>query len=216
MNEMTTTEALESMFARYVACSLPLPAQVLISAHLSIRDDNRSLVAGLEQVASGALEEIEPFCMSERDRRLEAVFASHASVSSSEAAHHGDMVMPDVLADFVGYRLQDIPWRTKMPGFREFDIGEFDGCHASMFWIKPGRTIPAHTHGGMELSLVLDGAFTDVLGRFGRGDISIADEHVDHRPVADKSGPCIGFAVVDAPLKLTGSLTQRIGDILGY
>ena len=51
-------------------------------------------------------------------------------------------------------------------------------------------------------------------GRFGRGDISIADPSVDHRPTAENTVPCIGFAVTDAPLRLTGSLRQRLGDIL--
>jgi putative transcriptional regulator len=111
--------------------------------------------------------------------------------------------------------LEDIPWRTKLPGFKEYDLGEIDGLETSLFWIRPGRAIPAHTHRGVELSLILDGAFTDLRGRFGPGDISVADDSIDHRPVAEKKRPCIGFAVVDQPLKLTGSLTQMLGDIIG-
>ncbi|MEO1746721.1 MAG: cupin domain-containing protein, partial [Pseudomonadota bacterium] len=89
-----------------------------------------------------------------------------------------------------------------------------DGCHVSMFWIKPGRTVPAHTHEGVELSLIIEGAFNDSRGRFGRGDISIADDSVDHRPIAENSGPCIGFSVCDGSLRLMGPLHQRLGDII--
>jgi putative transcriptional regulator len=47
----------------------------------------------------------------------------------------------------------------------------------------------------------LDGAFNDERGRFGPGDISVADETIDHRPVAEKDRPCIAFSVLDAPVK---------------
>ena len=36
--------------------------------------------------------------------------------------------------DFVGYDVDNIPWKTKMPGFKEFELGDVDGCHVSMFW----------------------------------------------------------------------------------
>ncbi len=45
----------------------------------------------------------------------------------------------------------------------------------------------------MELILILDGAFRDERGRFGPGDISVADATVDHRPVAEKDRPCIAL-----------------------
>jgi putative transcriptional regulator len=75
--------------------------------------------------------------------------------------------------------------------------------------------LPAHTHRGLELTLVIDGAFHDVRGRFGVGDISVADENLDHRPVAETDRPCIAFSVMEAPIRLTGSLKQLIGDIIG-
>ena len=40
-------------------------------------------------------------------------------------------------------------------------------------------------------------------------------EAIDHRPIAEKERPCIGFAITDAPLRFTGPLGQRLTDILG-
>ncbi|CAN0594560.1 unnamed protein product, partial [Laminaria digitata] len=148
--------------------------------------------------------------------RLERVFGSIPKSSRTEAISgvSGNGIFPKALRDFVGFDVGDVEWRTKMPGFREYDMGEIDGCHVNLFWIKPGRAIPGHTHEGLELSLVLDGAFVDETGRYGRGDISVNDESVDHRPIAEKTVPCIGIAVTDGPLRLTGSLSQRLSDIL--
>lgn len=203
---------LDALVSGYVAGSLPMPLHVLMDAHLELSPANRPIVAGLEGVAGDALEQLDPMELGDRDGALSAIFASRTSAETDPVKRCG--TMPRALADFVGHSVDDIPWKTKMPGFREYDMEDVDGCHVSMFWIKPGRTVPSHTHEGMELSLIIDGAFRDERGRFGRGDISIADPSVDHRPVAEKDVPCIGFAVTDAPLRLTGSLRQRLSDIL--
>ncbi|WP_350155316.1 ChrR family anti-sigma-E factor [Roseitalea porphyridii] len=203
---------LDALVSGYVAGSLPRPLHVLMDAHLELSPANRPIVAGLEGVAGDALEQLDPMELGDRDGALSAIFASSASAETDPVKRCG--TMPRALADFVGHSVDDIPWKTKMPGFREYDMEDVDGCHVSMFWIKPGRTVPSHTHEGMELSLIIDGAFRDERGRFGRGDISIADPSVDHRPVAERDVPCIGFAVTDAPLRLTGSLRQRLSDIL--
>jgi putative transcriptional regulator len=211
-----TSEAMESidtLLARYVAGSLPAPAHMLVAAHLEIKQDNRAFVRGLEGMAGEALETEAPIAIGQRDRRLAAIF--DAPPPPRIETPYGDTgIFPRVLRDFVGFDAGETPWRTKMPGFREFDVGEVDGCHVSLFWIRPGRRIPTHTHGGAELTLVLDGAFTDIAGRYGRGDISIADENVEHRPTAEKDRPCIGLAVTDAPLRLSGPIGQRLLDII--
>lgn len=211
-------DTIDSLMARYVAGSLPAPARVLVESHLEIKDDYRGYVRDLEALAGQALEAMPTAETPQagREAMLEAIFSSKAPplpVGPKRSA--ASSIMPAVLRDFVGYDVENIPWRTRMPGFKEFDLGEIDGCHTSMFWIKPGRRIPAHTHQGCELSLVLDGAFRDGVGRYGRGDISVADDSVDHRPVAEAERACIGFAVVDAPLRLTGSFRQLIGDLIG-
>ncbi len=210
-----TIDTLDGLMARYVAGTLPYPAHVLVQSHLELQPTNRGFVRGLEAMAGMVLDEMavdQP--VADRDRRLDAIFAS-AAPAPALAEPATSSIMPRALRDFVGFDVADVPWRTKLPGFREYDIGDIDGCHVSMFWIRPGRPIPSHTHEGSELSLVLDGAFTDTNGRYGRGDISIANESIDHRPVAEKERPCIGFAVTDAPLRFTGSLRQRLSDLLG-
>jgi putative transcriptional regulator len=208
-------DTIDSLLARYVAGTLPTPARVLVEAHLELKPKNRIKVANLESMAGLELMEIDPAPLSNRDAMLAAVLASSAPEASTRDVSGSERVFPKALYDFVGFDANEVPWRTRMPGFKEYDIGEIEGCHVNLFWIKPGRTVPAHTHEGSEISLVLDGAFSDARGHYGRGDISVADDSVDHRPNADMGRPCIGLAVMDAPLKLTGSFRQLIGDIIG-
>lgn len=210
-----TTNSLDALIAGYVAGSLPRPLRAMVGAHLELSPASRPLMRGLEAAAGASLEAVAPAPLSRRDAALEAIFASEGPAVADRPARVARCgTMPAALQDFIGMGMDDIPWRTKMPGFREYDLEDMDGCHVSLFWIKPGRAIPAHTHDGVELALIIDGAFCDSRGRFARGDISIADHSVDHRPVAETERACIGFSVTDGSLRLTGPLHQRLADII--
>ena len=206
-------DTIDALMAHYVAGSLPEPARVLVQSHLEMKPDNRSFVNGLELLAGEALEDAPGVAIADREQRLEAIFASASSVPPP-VARPKLALFPRALRDFVGFEVEDVPWRKRLPGFKEYPL-DMDGCEVNLMWIRPGRALPAHTHKGMELILILDGAFNDERGRFVPGDISIADETVDHRPVAEKDRPCIAFAVSDGPVRLTGSLRQMIGDLIG-
>ncbi|WP_221135758.1 ChrR family anti-sigma-E factor [Rhizobium binae] len=208
-------ETIDALIAHYVAGSLPGPARVLVRSHLQMKPDNRSLVSSLELLAGEALESTSQAAIADRDRRLAAIFSSAPPASESHVSKPPVRApFPPALRDLLGFEVEDVPWRRRLRGLREYSF-EMEGCEVSLMWIRPGRALPAHTHKGMELILILDGAFNDERGHFGPGDISIADETVEHRPVAEKDRPCIAFAVSDGPVKLTGSLRQMIGDLIG-
>jgi putative transcriptional regulator len=221
--EMTETvmvhehiDTVDALMAHYVAGSLLEPARVLVESHLEMKADHRLLVSDLEALAGEALEQIPETAIGDREARLAAVFASAPPAEDHAPADlqaHGGF-FPKAIRNLLGYDVDTVPWKTKLPGFKEYST-DIDGCEVSLMWIKAGRALPAHTHKGMELTLILDGAFNDARGRFGPGDISVADESVDHRPIAEKDRPCIAFSVLDAPVKLTGSLRQLIGDLIG-
>ncbi|MBY3582335.1 ChrR family anti-sigma-E factor [Rhizobium bangladeshense] len=208
-------DTIDALMAHYVAGSLPEPARVLVCSHLEMKPGNRSLVNALELLAGEALENTPEAAIAHREQRLAAIFSSSSpdlrpqTIGRSETA-----LFPRALWDLVGFELQDVPWRRRLPGLKEYSLDR-EGCEVRLMWIRPGRALPAHTHKRMELILVLDGAFNDERGHFGPGDISIADETVDHRPVAEKDRPCIAFAVSDGPVRLTGSFRQMIGDLIG-
>lgn len=209
-------DMVDALMARYAAGILPEPARVLVEAHLEMKSVNRLRVIDFETAAGDALENIEPAALAPSGDRLTAIFsAPPIDVTAKQVERPRNAIFPRAIRDFVGFEADDIPWKRKLPGFKEYSLGKIDGCDVSFFWIRPGRSVPAHTHQGYELSLVLDGAFNDRRGRFAKGDISVADESVDHRPKAENEVACIGFAVADAPLKLTGSFRQLIGDLIG-
>jgi putative transcriptional regulator len=203
---------MDNLLARYVAGTLPAPVNMAVGAHLELKKDNRAFVESLETLAGEAVDTMPGAAVSNREKRLDDIFSSQAA-PEPVALERG--LIPMALAVLVPHEIDSIPWRSKMPGYKECALGVIDGCEVNLLWIRAGRKMPAHTHEGSEITLVLDGAFSDLRGRYGRGDIALADEDIDHSPVAENDRPCICLAITDAPLRLTGSYRQFFSEFIG-
>lgn len=215
MMTMMNADPLDTILAGYAAGHLPEPARVLVESHLAISDRNRGFVRDMESMCGSEVEEIAPVVLSNRDDRLARIFAmGDAEPIRARPARPLDPRMPRPLAKFLGRDISELKWRTVLPGVREYKLGQQDGCESTMYWIRGGKPIPSHTHEGMELTLVLEGAFSDSYGRYARGDIALADDEVDHKPVAEPGVDCLCFAVTDAPLKLTGPIGRLFAPFL--
>ncbi len=213
-DEMPNEAALDTLLAHYARGALSAPLHVLVASHLELRPESRRFVSALEGVVASAIIEEEPAPITDRDARLAAIFAEDddgetmARPRVAQSAVSGGM--PHPLARYLGQSLKDVPWRTLLPGVKEYRIEDNEQGEATLYWIKGGRKMPFHTHEGSEYTLVLKGAFSDLNGHYARGDIAIADADVDHRPIADAGEDCFCFAVTDAPLKLTGPIGRIV------
>jgi putative transcriptional regulator len=198
-------QEINALLAGYAMGRLPAPLNVLVESHLELVPSNRRYVTDLESLSGRSLEDVDPVPLSDRDARLAAIFATPDRPVRAAGPRRRTR-LPEAICRFVGHDLDTLPWKSRLPGFKEFKVGEFEGLKTSLFWIRSGQKIPSHTHEGGEVTLVCEGGFSDLLGSYERGDISITDSTVDHQPVADDDGDCIGFAVTDAPLRLTGRI----------
>ncbi len=210
-----TDHPIDALMAQYAAGQLSPALHGLVAAHLAIKPENRGFVGALEAIRAQDLDSVAPTTIRNRDSRLAAIFDAPVAGARPIAQ---DGILPAPLADFIGYRLDAVPWRTVLPGIREFHVphAEKTGGEASLFWIKPGRIMPSHTHDGTEVTLVLKGGFSDATGHYRRGDIAIADSELDHRPRADEDEDCFCFAVTDAPLRLTGPVGRIFQRFFGH
>lgn len=206
---------IDALLAGYAAGALHPYLHALIEAHLILSDENRARVRAMEEAAADEIEEIEPrpIDRTARDAVLGAIYAGGWYGRPRPVKH--DPEVPDPLDRLIGMRLDEAPWRFAAPGLKEHVVARDGEVTASLIRIKPGRAAPRHTHAGQEVTLVLKGAFFDPSGVYRRGDVAVADAAVDHRPVAEPGGPCICFAVSDAPLKLTGPIGRLLQKAFG-
>ena len=117
-------------------------------------------------------------------------------------------VLPGPVQDYVGGDLDAIKWRPVGMGVKQAILPTTSDATARLLYIPAGCAMPDHGHKGMELTLVLQGAFQDDDDYFARGDVETADEHLHHTPVAAQGEPCICLAVTDAPLTFKGLIPR--------
>ena len=206
---------LNALLADYAAGHLAAPLHGLVSAHLSLKPDNRDYVTALESLHGMELDRVDIKPLSRRDEMLDCIMKLPVA-PAPKLAKSGDTALPPSVAVFFGESLTELPWRSVMPGLKEVKIQSRDAAEASLLWIKAGRVMPSHTHEGTEITLVLKGGFTDTTGHYGRGDIAVADGAVKHQPRADDHEDCICFVVNDAPLRLTSRIGRFIQHLSGH
>jgi putative transcriptional regulator len=209
-------DALNSLLADYAGGRLAPPLHALVAAHLGLKKDNRRFVEALELLHAEAIEAEKPVAITRRSEMLERIFVlPQANRSISNGSDHGGE-LPQPIRSLIGVDLGSVKWRRRLPSLKEYAFEDPSGCEVSLLWIKPGRTMPAHTHEGTEVTLVLKGGFTDGAHHYGRGDIAIADGDVTHRPRADEGEDCVCFVVNDAPLRLTHPVARFFQSMIGH
>ena len=94
-------------------------------------------------------------------------------------------------------------WKSATRGISQLQLNLPGRARAEIIRIEAGTAVPRHSHKGQELSLCLFGGYSDGIGAYGPGDVSIADPSVRHQPKADDDGTCFVLAVSDAGLKIS-------------
>ena len=219
---MPTHHPGDDLLIGYAAGSLEEPVALVVATHLALCPRCRKEVERLEALGGVLLEEQEALSLGESSlaqvlsRLDEAADAPEPSrpLPTTPNFSAPDPCVPAPLRDYLGAGLEQLAWRTRK-GFDEAELlPEATGFRTRLMRIRPGTAMPAHTHQGSELTLVLAGGFSDELGHFLRGDLAEADPSVRHRPVADPGEDCICLAVTDAPLRLTGPVGRLLNPFL--
>lgn len=220
--------AIDALLSEYAAGTLPLPVRRIVEAHLEMTPSNLRFIEALEMFAGAELEAIEPVPLSDRDASLAAVFASgetenpapraipaHFSDDRADAAASTPPdALPAAIASYLPGGIASAKWRRRLPSLKECRLDEHDGIVTNLVWVRRGAAIPSHTHHGTEITLVLAGGFTDGPMHIGRGGIAVADDSVDHRPIADADEDCLCVTITDAPLRLTGPIGRLFAPLM--
>jgi putative transcriptional regulator len=122
--------------------------------------------------------------------------------------------LPLPLRGFVGLDLDELVWRSTGSGIRQSLAATGSFGEAVVMHLQPGKRMPAHGHHGLEVMLVLKGILSDGEGQYRRGDLCVADETVEHQPIAGPDEDCLVFIVRTAPLKI-GTMDRMLQMLLG-
>lgn len=194
----------------YAAGTLPEAFNLVVATHISMCDDCRAALAEYDAVGGAVMMESAPVDVAE-----DALAATLAMIDSGKFAQKAaakpaqDSLFPAPLQDYVSGDIDSLKWRKVGGGVSQLVLKTSKEASVRLLRIPAGTAVPDHGHRGTELTLVLQGAFTDETDRFGAGDVEVANEDLNHTPVAEDGMDCICLAATDAPLRFNG-LVPRI------
>ncbi len=190
----------DALLMAYAAGTLPEAFSLVAATHVSLCDDCRARLASYEALGGAVLDQAEAVAMGAGS--LEATLARIAGGAPVEKPVHRQAgIFPGPLQDYVGGDLEAVRWRSLGMGVKQAILPTDKAASVRLLYIPAGSAMPDHGHRGTELTLVLQGAFRDEDGRFARGDVEVANEAVEHTPVAEAGLDCICLAATDAPLR---------------
>ncbi len=193
----------DDLLMAYAAGTLPEAFDLMVATHLSLCDRCRAAAESYNIIGGEVLEDQAEMPTMSEDCLAATMALISQGAPTPKPAQPACSVLPAPLQDYVGGDVNAIRWRPIGMGVKQAILPTTRESTARLLFIPAGSAVPDHSHHGTELTMVLQGAFSDEVDHFARGDVEIADQDLHHMPVADISADCICLAVTDAPLKFT-------------
>ena len=216
----------DALLLALASATLARGPAVVVTAHAERCPRCRERLRDLDAVGGALLEAAEPVllapdALTRTLARLEEVAAaaqtpSAASPTAAQARFRSSlpegMVWPRCLRDSV-----PDGWRWLGPGMRwsRLRLRADPAANVLLLRIAAGKSLPAHTHAGIELTQVLHGVFDDGRKRLDAGDFDETDGTIRHRPVVQPGGECICLASVEGRVVFDGLVARALGSLVG-
>ncbi|OSP55026.1 ChrR family anti-sigma-E factor [Pseudoruegeria sp. SK021] len=192
----------------YSAGILSESFSLVVAAHVSLSDDSRARMEAYDAVGGAVLDSAPVANLSDGSLQatLDRIMGAPAGPSADEPIGQG--AFPAPLQEYVGGDLDAVKWRSVGMGVKQAILKKDGSTSVRLLYIPKGMAMPDHSHGGLEMTLVLQGAYRDDDGEFHRGDIEVANDETQHTPVAFGPEDCICLTATDARLKFTSILPR--------
>lgn len=205
----------DELLLEYAAGHLAEGWSIAVATHLAMCPECRKKLAVAEAAGGALIDTIAPV-----EGPANAWEAMRARLSEKPAPVAAPLprperaVIPRPLRDYVG-DIDTLKWRSIGTAHQVLIPTKDRETQVRLLRIPAGKPVPEHTHGGRELTLVLQGSFHDAVDHFGPGDLEEADGDLTHQPIAGPEEDCICLAVTDAPLRFKSRLVRLVQPLLG-
>lgn len=200
----------------YAAGTLPEAYSLVVACHISICDQCRCAIEGYDAMGGALFDQLEEAPLSP-----DSLAATMALIEQDQpnkittTTPKPSSIFPEPLRKYVGGDENSVKWRRIGGGVKQAILPCDGEATARLLYIPAGMAVPDHGHNGLELTLVLQGAFSDEVDQFARGDVETGDENLSHTPIADAGPDCICLAATDAPLKFNTFLPKVLQPFIG-
>lgn len=219
-------ERAEILLMEYAAGALDEASALLAAAYVFTSPQAMRFFRQCEAIGGALLERCcEPVAMAEGSlgavlSRLEdGRNAAPSTLSPDSGGGGGPQAgppLPPPLARYMASCGRRVRWHPVYPGMRVSPLG-VSGCvrhAATLVRMAPGAQAPRHRHEGVELTLVLDGGYSDESGCYRAGDLAVAEAATVHSPRADREAGCACLVVNAGSVRFTGGPLAAFLNIL--
>lgn len=210
---MIDPSLLELLLMDYAAGHLRPSEALLVSCHLALRPQSRQRVEAYEALGAQMvcddcgeddIAHLSPDCFDKIMSRIDAP-APVVEISPRPPMQREQEIPPAVMALLCGNCTErSLRWQAVRPGIEAVSLHVPAGSpcrhRLRLMRLHPHQQVEAHSHIGREMTLVLQGGYSDHTGNYTQGDlVVINDPHFVHSPRAGDSG-CLCLILTDAPV----------------
>jgi len=221
---MATFHPCENTLAEFASGNLDWALAICVSAHLEHCEECRAHVEKLNALGGAFLDQA-PSVVSEQPKTsFESLMSKIKQIEAAEPKPE-NTVAPAPILSAKASKLpkavrkllpkDKLQWKMLSPSLKEAHLvtGQ-DKYQVSFHKIKRGGKVAHHDHRGLEVTIVLEGCFSDEGGTYHVGDYLVKEPGEKHRPMATQNADCLCLSVVEAPVKLTGVVGKLLNPFL--
>lgn len=205
-----------AMLNDHLAGKLPLSLTVAVSAHIEMCAQCRQQVKKLESSQAEQLWQISNAEAVDFSDMLHNILAEQPETALTVPQQPEAVIevaqqhyrLPVALSIF-----SDLKWSRFGPVSRARVINNENEIRANLLHIGKGASISRHQHKGYELTLLLEGSFSDENGRYHKGDFILLDGADAHAPYSEKG--CLCYVVQNAPLHFVAGVSKVLNPLAG-
>jgi hypothetical protein len=119
--------------------------------------------------------------------------------------------LPRILAKAAN---EGLVWKKLSGGINQAKLNIDTETQCEFIYMSPGSQTPMHKHQGNEITLVLDGSFSDASGTYEPADFIVRSGKDEHQPISEEG--CLCFAVLDSPLTFTKGIARLFNPVNRY
>ncbi len=214
----------ENMLTEYAAGSLEWALSLSVAAHLHFCAPCRNTVWSLNHLGGTLLSNCEgaPIDTATFEKLMARIHSpelqhkegakTEATVDASGTDNPGAAIIvskhtaltnpPRVVRKLIPRKLK---WKFVTPSMKMAPLvtGQ-QKFRVALHRISSGGRIGRHNHRGREVTLVLQGSFSDGFGVYCAGDFVVRESGQVHRPTATENEDCICLTVSEMPVAMTG------------
>lgn len=211
--------------SEYAAGTLPDSQALCVSTHVAYCQKCKQEVSELTQLGalvfntqsndSESAPQLLQNILSHINKNPSQTDATSQQTSSQPVTGHTEL--PSAIKTLIPEGTDNLPWKKIGPRISIAKLNNLgDTRSVALHKLQPGSTVSDHDHHGLEITVVLDGSFSDKDGQYFPGDFLVREAGEVHSPCASNDEECLCLTVCDAPVRFTGFFTRLLNPLLAY